>query len=124
MHEFDTIAGFYPTANQCVKCPDSPYALIVGFLMLVLAAAGLGFFLNKKGVNLAFVSIGVDFMQVLAMFANARIPWPDRIKELFRVLAGTTACIIIRPSKKCTVCMSSLRVQLSTLTSRWSLLNA
>jgi uncharacterized membrane protein AbrB (regulator of aidB expression) len=99
MHEFDTIAGFYPTANQCVKCPDSPYALIVGFLMLVLAAAGLGFFLNKKGVNLAFVSIGVDFMQVLAMFANARIPWPDRIKELFRVLAGTTACIIIRPSK-------------------------
>ena len=39
-------------------------------------------FLNSKAVNLAFVSIGVDYFQVLAMFANSRVQWPVMIKDV------------------------------------------
>jgi len=52
---------------------------------IVLCIAG--YFLNKKAVNLAFISIGVDYFQVLAMFANSKIKWPYYIKYMFTLMS-------------------------------------
>ena len=79
---------YYPSAGNCIKCPDSPYALIIGFILLVVAAVGLGVFLNKRGVNVAVISIGVDYFQILAIFSNANVQWPAPIKSLFQILSA------------------------------------
>jgi hypothetical protein len=80
--------GFYKRAGECIKCPDSPGALFVGFIVLIVFVCALGFQLNKKQVNIAVVSIGIDFFQVLAIFAQSRIKWPPVVKELLHVLSA------------------------------------
>ena len=35
----------------------------------------------------AFISIGVDYCQVLALFASAKISWPDSMKKVFNALS-------------------------------------
>jgi hypothetical protein len=80
--------GFYKRNSECVKCPDSPWALVIGFTLLVAVAGCLGYFLNQKGVNIAVVSIGLDFFQVLAIFATAGVKWPAVIKQLFEILSA------------------------------------
>ena len=42
--------------------------------------------LDLQNFNLAFVSIGVDYFQVLAMFRNADIRWPVYLIQLFNFL--------------------------------------
>ena len=60
--------------------------LIVGFLVLVLALAVVGFILNRRSVNIAFLSIGIDYFQVLAMFSRSNIKWPsgERVERHLR----------------------------------------
>jgi len=43
--------------------------------------------LDKRQFNLAFVSIGWDYFQVLALFADADIQWPQLLQDMFRMLA-------------------------------------
>ncbi len=63
---------------QCAKCPDNPWLLIVGFIVIIIAAGIIGYVLNKKSVNTAFLSIGIDYFQVLAIFSRSNIKWPPR----------------------------------------------
>jgi hypothetical protein len=80
--------GYFKSVGQCIKCPDSPAALLVGmFLLLVVVAMG-GFYLNKKQVNIAVVSIGIDFFQVIAIFATAGVKWPAPVMQLYRILSA------------------------------------
>ena len=83
----DCDEGYYRRAGECVECPDNPLLLVIGFLVAALCLCVAGYIMNKKAVNLAFLSIGVDYFQVLAMFANSRIQWPGIIKELFHSLS-------------------------------------
>jgi hypothetical protein len=61
--------------------------LILLVLLALVFMAGVGYILNKKAVNLALVSIGVDYFQVLSMFARSKIVWPGFIKDLFNILS-------------------------------------
>jgi len=79
--------GYYRLAGECVECPDNPLFLILGFIVGAILACGIGYVLNSKNVNLAFVSIGVDYFQVLAMFRNSRVQWPQLLKDLFHLLS-------------------------------------
>jgi hypothetical protein len=80
--------GFYKRAGECIKCPDSPAALFIGFVLLVVVVGWVGYTLNKRQVNIAVISIGIDFFQVLAIFSQSRIKWPPIIKELLHVLSA------------------------------------
>jgi len=80
--------GFYRRNGECVKCPDSPYAVIIGFVALVVVAGVVAYVLNKRKINIAFISIGIDYFQVLAIFAQSRVAWPAAIKELFHILSA------------------------------------
>jgi hypothetical protein len=80
--------GFYRRNTECVKCPDSPWALVIGFTLLVVFAGIVGFVLSQKGVNIAVISIGLDFFQVLAIFASSGVKWPPIVKELLHILSA------------------------------------
>lgn len=55
--------------------------------LCVSACARRRYGLNSKKVNIAFVSIGVDYFQVISMFANSHVTWPEAIKQLFYILS-------------------------------------
>ena len=79
-------SGYYRMDGVCKPCPSNPWLLVVGFVGVVLLAIGFGFVLNKKNMHLAFISIGVDYLQVLAMFSKAHVPWPPVLAQIFSYL--------------------------------------
>jgi len=62
--------------------------VVVVVILALIAISLLGWWLNKRQVNVAVMSIGVDFFQVLAIFSNLKIAWPPQIKVLFRILSA------------------------------------
>lgn len=60
--------GYYQLGATCAQCPQSPLALIVGIALAFIGVAIIGYYLNKKGVNIGYISIGVDWAQVRCSF--------------------------------------------------------
>lgn len=52
---------------------------------LFVCAAG-GYVLNRREFNLAFITIGWDYFQVLALFASIDIEWPTMVFDFFDFL--------------------------------------
>ncbi len=44
--------------------------------------------LNRKSVNIAFLSIGIDYFQVLAMFSRSNVKWPEQLNQFFLMLSA------------------------------------
>ena len=42
---------------------------------------------EKSKINFAFLSIGVDYFQVISLFAQTGIPWPPWLKEILQWLS-------------------------------------
>ena len=59
--------GYYNNDGPCVRCPDSPAALIVVLVLFVGLGAAAAYWLDKQNVNVAFASIGMDYAQVGAL---------------------------------------------------------
>jgi len=76
-------------SGECEQCPEEFLLLmrIIGFSALAIFLCIGGWAMNKYNVHLAFISIGVDYFQILAIFRNSRVQWPPMIKELFRMMA-------------------------------------
>jgi len=80
--------GYFRAGINCIKCPDSPYTTLALVILLLIFLAGLGFWLNKHQVNIAVLSIGVDYFQVLAILTNASVPWPPILQQLWRFMSA------------------------------------
>ena len=65
--------GFFRQNGECVPCPRQAWLLILLFFIMAVVLCIGGWLLNRKNVNIAFLSIGVDYFQVLAMFSNAKV---------------------------------------------------
>ena len=81
-------AHFYRVNGVCIKCPDSPWATVVIFVLLALLAMFAAYMLNSKNVNLSLISIGTDWAQIVAMFARTQIAWPGLVQQLFLLLSA------------------------------------
>jgi hypothetical protein len=57
---------------------------------IALATSGRCMRVNSRVClqHFAFVSIGVDYFQILAMFGNAKVAWPPAILTLFRLMSS------------------------------------
>jgi hypothetical protein len=80
--------GFYKQATVCQKCPSSPAGVIIVAALVLVGVAAAAYFLNKKQINVGYISIGVDYFQVLAIFAQAKVDWPAPIRDLFHILSA------------------------------------
>lgn len=56
--------GFYRISGKCEKCPDQLWLVYTGLVVLLFVVIGLAYFLNKRGVNLSLLAIGIDYAQV------------------------------------------------------------
>ena len=80
--------GYYKRASDCIRCPDSPYMLIVAFFLVILCLVGLGYVFQRFNINVAFVSIAVDYFQVISIFLQLDVQWPSSIKNLMYILSA------------------------------------
>lgn len=80
--------GYYKRANECIRCPDSPIGVIIACLFVIMFLAAAGYLMNKYKVNLAFLSIAVDYFQVISIFLQTKIAWPPIIKSFMYVLSA------------------------------------
>jgi hypothetical protein len=71
---------YYRVNGECVRCPQSLYAILIGMGCVMLFVVGFMYWLNKRQISIALVSIGVDYAQVISMFAKTRIHWPKYLK--------------------------------------------
>ena len=75
--------GYFRLNGKCENCPDNPLALVIMFIGAIIAVCIGTWFLQKKQFNVAFISIGWDYFQVLALFSRAEIEWPPLMRAMF-----------------------------------------
>jgi len=81
-----TAMTHYKINGKCERCPDNPELIIAAFVSALFLCAVGGYALNKKQFNLAFITIGWDYFQVLALFATINVEWPSIVLDFFDVL--------------------------------------
>ena len=89
--------GYYRLNNKCEQCPDQPGLIVALFFIGIIALCIGGWVLNKKSFNVAFISIGVDYFQVLALFARSEISWPPLMRAFFEwcVMRGRVGVVVV-----------------------------
>lgn len=81
--------GYYRRAGgECAECPDNPWLLVAAFIIAIVLLAGVAATLQSKKINIAYVAVGVDHVQALALFASARISWPPILSDVFNFFSA------------------------------------
>ena len=80
--------SYFMRDGLCAPCPAVPIVLVVGCIALVMALCALAYALNRKGVALGCLSIGIDYFQVVAILATTSAVWPAQVAQLLLVLSA------------------------------------
>ena len=65
--------GYFRLNDECQECPDNPALLLAIMGSSIILFVIIGWYMQDKKVNVAFLSIGVDYFQVLAIFARIKV---------------------------------------------------
>ena len=73
--------------GRCEPCPGNRVLLFALMGTGALVAGALAYELRRKRVSVAIVAIGVDYFQVLSVFADTNADWPKSIEAVFNFLS-------------------------------------
>jgi hypothetical protein len=98
-----TAGKHYRRDGKCEECPKNMALVFIGFFVGLLVMAGGMYWLDRKDFNLAFISIPIDYFQVLALFSRADIRWPPELLEIlyalrffnFNIDVATPECLLV-----------------------------
>ena len=79
--------GYFRLNGKCEECDENPWILIGGFFIGIVGLCIAGYFLSGKQFNVAFISIGIDYLQILALFSRAEIQWPALMRKMFEIFS-------------------------------------
>ena len=79
--------GFFRIGGLCQSCPDHAWLLALGLALAVVGVCVGGYIINSKGIRLAAFTIGVDYFQVIALFAGTRVRWPETMERTLQALS-------------------------------------
>ncbi|KAJ8606751.1 hypothetical protein CTAYLR_009739 [Chrysophaeum taylorii] len=85
--EKDDDQYYYRTDGKCEKCPENIALTACLIIAAVVAGGYTAYVLKKKRVDIGIFSIGIDFMQVLSIFAATNLAWPPAVKVLYNSLS-------------------------------------
>ena len=83
------VSRFYRFGEVCKPCPSLAWLYITTFVLLLVLVVYAAYWLNKKRINLSALAIGVDFMQVVAMFASFNFAWPVSLKGILNTVSAS-----------------------------------
>ena len=78
---------FFRISGVCKECPSNPWLPIAGFIVVIIVMCGGSWYVNKKNLSLGMVAIGIDYFQVLAIFAQSNVKWPTLLLDFFNVFS-------------------------------------
>ena len=78
---------FHRAYGRCVPCPKNLWLLVGIVASLAVVGGAGGWFLKKKKVNLSIVSIGVDYFQILSIFASTNVAWPPSLQHVYHAFS-------------------------------------
>ena len=79
--------GYFRLNDECQECPQNVPLIIAGLVCGLVFCALAAWYMEDKKVNVAFLSIGIDYFQVLAIFARLPIKWPTWVKTILQILS-------------------------------------
>ena len=82
-----TFGTHYRDGKVCKECPELPGLIIIAFIFAIFIMIAFVHWLDKKNFNLAFINIGWDYFQVVAMFTDADVNWPPILYEFYIFLS-------------------------------------
>jgi hypothetical protein len=74
-------------SGLCEACPTNSGLLLLLYLAALVLFGVAGYKIHRKGPNLAAFAIGIEYFQVLSMFANLKFNWPPYVKSSFEVFS-------------------------------------
>jgi hypothetical protein len=79
--------GFSRQDGYCVECAGNPMIMIL-FIAAGAAIAGVVYWVVVVllKINIGVISIGIDYFQIIGLFASQQIPWPNIMRSLFSYL--------------------------------------
>lgn len=81
--------GYHRLEQQCVPCPSNAPIMLGLYVTVLVAAVATFMYLQSKKINLAALSMAIDFLQVLAMFGSFQLEWPPQLQTLFVVSSSS-----------------------------------
>jgi hypothetical protein len=79
-----TVKSYYRMNGACEKCPENVALIIALFFVAIFFFLVGASWLSEKNINMAFIPIGVDYFQVLAIFTGSNIPWPSYLSAILQ----------------------------------------
>merc|ERR1712054_345840 len=80
--------GYFRKEGFCVTCPSNPGIMIM-MIVVAMGCINIVFFIIRKlKINIGVISIGIDYFQVLGLFNNSLIPWPEEMTALYKYLSS------------------------------------
>jgi hypothetical protein len=83
--------------GKCEKCPDNVIYLLIAAGVAIIIAGVVGYRMHQKKVDLGIFSIGVDYFQVLAIFASTEVEWPQSVTTVFQYMSLFNFSINLTP---------------------------
>ena len=81
------VKGFFRLNNECQECPENPGLILVLLAVAVVFMCVAGWWAQTKKINISILSIGVDYFQILSIFAGLRVKWPSWVKQMLQILS-------------------------------------
>ena len=81
-----TAGTHYRRDGKCEQCPQNIELIVAAFFCGIVFCCIGAYILDQKDFNLAFISIPIDYFQVLALFSRADIRWPPVLLDILYAL--------------------------------------
>ncbi|GBG24702.1 Protein O-linked-mannose beta-1,2-N-acetylglucosaminyltransferase 1 [Hondaea fermentalgiana] len=79
---------FYRLEGKCEPCPNLAWLILIACFLVAVILCSVAYFLTKYGVQLAAVSICIDFCQVVSLFSTYDFAWPSVVSGAYAVLSA------------------------------------
>jgi hypothetical protein len=80
---------FYRLGDACKPCPSLAWLYILTFVTILALLMYAAYWLSKKRINLSALGVGVDFLQVVSMFASFNFDWPVELRGILNTVSAS-----------------------------------
>ncbi|GMH57924.1 hypothetical protein TrST_g5907 [Triparma strigata] len=79
---------YFRQYGECAPCPSNPWMIVAILLGGATFAGSIGYVMKKKRINMGICSIGIDYLQILALLSSTKTPWPQIVLDIYTWLSA------------------------------------
>ena len=87
--------AYFWRGGVCVACPAGYQGIIIGYVIGIAVVALIAYITQRWGLHICSAAIGIDFFQVVALFASSKVSWPSQMQTMLTILSAFYANVEI-----------------------------